>query len=174
VAEKVLKETNMPRISVIRPAFFMDNWSHQIPTLKGPEPSMTSYFPADDRIPMVAIKDVGSVAAREATTSDAQEKRVAVYEITGPVSEGYSATEIRDVFSKCLGKEVKLTLIEPSNLPGFFGGIVPPGCVDDMVNMVLCLLPDGVLAKNPDSDATILTGTTSLEDAMREIALQVK
>ena len=36
VAERVLKTTKVPSIAIIRPAYFMDNWAQQLPTVKAP------------------------------------------------------------------------------------------------------------------------------------------
>lgn len=152
----------------------MDNWAQQLPTLKEPEPSMTSYLPVESKLAMVAIKDVGDFAAKEVTADLEQAKPLSVYELQGPNKDGYSPAEIRDIFSQSLGKDVKLNEIKQSEIHGFFTSVLPPGCADYIVDMVTSLLPDGVVTKNPDPEAVFIHGPTSLETTIGEIALAAK
>ncbi|VUC21202.1 unnamed protein product [Clonostachys rosea] len=168
-AERILVETRIPRITVIRPAYFMENWAAQYPTLKAPEPSVFSYLtPSDWKLEMVSIKDVGKLAAKEATADAPQSTPVYICEIQGPQKEGYSSLEVRDVLTKILGKEVNLQLIEKSKLPDFFGAFLPSGCVNEFVEMASSFLQGGALNVNPDPQANVVHGDTSLESALEE------
>ncbi|KAK7214026.1 hypothetical protein V2G26_021204 [Clonostachys chloroleuca] len=168
-AERILVETKVPRITIIRPAYFMENWATQYPTLKALEASLVSYLtPADWKLEMVSIKDVGKAAAKEATTDAPQSTPVYIYELQGPQKEGYSSLDARDALAKILGKEVNLQLIEKSKLPEFFGSFLPAGCVNEFVEMASSFLPGGTLNVSPDPQANVVHGGTSLESALEE------
>ncbi|KAH7319608.1 hypothetical protein B0I35DRAFT_352071 [Stachybotrys elegans] len=167
VAERVLKKTNVPSIAIIRPAYFMDNWHQQLATVKSAEPSMVSYLPPSTKLSMVAIKDVGEAAAKEAVVDVESAHPLKIYELHGPDKDGYSPTQVQELFSQSVGKDVALQDVSP-DLAGFLSKMgVPAGCVPYFVDMTTCLLlPDGVVAKTPDSEAEVVYGSTTLESTI--------
>jgi uncharacterized protein YbjT (DUF2867 family) len=165
-----LKTTNVPSIAIIRPAYFMDNWAQQLATVKEADPSMVSYLPPSIKLSMVAIKDVGEAAAKEAVADVNSEPPSRIYELHGPDKSGYSPAQVQQFFSQCVGKDVALKDVSP-DLAGFLTNVgVPAGCVPYFVDMTTCLLlPDGLVAKNPDPEAEIVYGSTTLESTINEM-----
>lgn len=164
-AERILNKTSVPRITIIRPAYFMENWIKNL--RPSPEPTMTSSItPLDWKIPMVAIKDIGIAAATSLTTTAEQSTQLHVCELHGPSEAGYSPLNARDTFSKRLGRKVKITGIEKDKLEGMFSAWLPAGCVPLFVEMAKCSLPGGVLDLNPDPEANVLRGETELYEVI--------
>lgn len=170
VAERILKTIQLPRITVIRPAYFMENW---LTTLKHQDDEISSFTtyitPLDWKIPMVAIRDVGTAAASSLTSEFEQASQVYFHELHGPKPEGYSPLDVRNAFVKGLGKEdVDIQTVEKDGLEAMFSTFLPKGCVAEFVEMVTSFLPGGVLDLNPDPDAVVVRGETSLEEAIYE------
>lgn len=170
VAERILKTAQLSRITVIRPAYFMENWLTTLEDQEDRTSSFTTYItPLDWKIPMVAIRDVGVAAAHALTTDARQSSQLYIHELHGPKPEGYSPLDVRNAFVKGLGKDdVDIQTVEKDGLEAMFSTFLPKACVAEFVEMVTSFLPGGVLDLNPDPEAVVVRGETSLEEAIGE------
>jgi uncharacterized protein YbjT (DUF2867 family) len=169
-AERILRAAHLPRITIIRPAYFMENWLATLKHLDDKTSSFTTYItPLDWKIPMVAIRDVGRAAAHALTTCSLQPSQLYVHELHGPKPGGYSPLDVRNAFVKGVGKDdVEIQTVEKDGLEALFLTFLPKGCVAEFVEMVTSFLPGGVLDLNPDPEAVVVRGETSLEEAIGE------
>ena len=90
--------------SIIRPAYYMSNWAMSLPTLEE-NGEIMSFYPADLKMPMVAPKDMGELAARLMTEKNTPK----LNSLQGP--QLYSANDVAAAFSKTLGKNIKVKVI---------------------------------------------------------------
>ncbi|KAG8405100.1 hypothetical protein J3459_022238 [Metarhizium acridum] len=103
IAERVLATTDIPEIIFIRCAYFMENWTVALDTLRGPEPFFYSTVtPLEWKIPMVAVGDVGAVIASQALKQESSPRRPYVFELHGP--RMYSPLDVQVAFSDALGE----------------------------------------------------------------------
>lgn len=96
-------------MTFIRACYFMENWAAVIPSVKsdGVLPSMWS--PADRKVPHVATRDIGRVAADALV--DGPQGRTRVIELGGP--EDLSPNDIAAVLADLLGRDVSVSLVPP-------------------------------------------------------------
>lgn len=90
--------------SIIRPAYFMSNWANLL-TQVIKQSELTSFYPADLKIPMVAPQDIGNLAAELMTKTNTP----IINNIEGP--ETYSPNDVAIAFSEALNKKVKVTVV---------------------------------------------------------------
>jgi uncharacterized protein YbjT (DUF2867 family) len=93
------------RASIIRAAYYMSNWDMALGTARD-RGEMHTFFPADFRLPMVAPRDIGPIAAG-LLTDDASQAGVRYVE--GPQS--YSPRDVAREFAAALGRAVRLVEI---------------------------------------------------------------
>lgn len=90
--------------SIIRPAYYMSNWDSALKMItKNGE--LVSFIPAELKIPMVAPKDIGELAATLMTKKDSPKFN----QIQGP--ETYSPNHVATTFSKALNREVRVSVV---------------------------------------------------------------
>lgn len=97
--EQRLKEMNLP-VDIIRAAYYLSNWDAAFETAQR-EGVVHTLYPVDYKLPMVAPKDIGIIAA-EFLMSDAAGFRI--HNVEGP--ETYSSNDVAEAFSRALGKPV--------------------------------------------------------------------
>jgi uncharacterized protein YbjT (DUF2867 family) len=91
--------------SIIRAGYYMSNWDAFLePAAR--EGVIHSFFPADFKLPMVAPKDLGQVAADLMTEPI---ERTGIHDVEGP--EPYSAADVAAAFSSALGRNVTVNVI---------------------------------------------------------------
>lgn len=90
--------------SIIRPTYYMSNWAELLPSVKE-KGELMSFYPADLKIPMVAPKDIGELAAHLMVEQNTPK----LNSIHGP--EMYSPNDVAAAFSKALGKNIKVKVI---------------------------------------------------------------
>lgn len=100
-----LKELGIPT-TVIRAAYYMSNWDYSLESART-DGVITSLYPEDFKLPMVAPEDLGEVAAK-LLTNDEHDNEI-VY-VEGP--ERYSAKDVADAFAKYLNKDVRVNVVE--------------------------------------------------------------
>jgi uncharacterized protein YbjT (DUF2867 family) len=98
--EQGLKESGIPT-SVVRAAYYMSNWE-AASDLARTEGVVHTFFPVDLKIPMVAPRDLGEVAARLMMAPIDQTECV---HVEGP--ERYSSAQVAEACAAALGREVK-------------------------------------------------------------------
>ena len=95
--EQSLKKMNLPH-SIIRAAYYMSNWDASLETAKN-EGVVHTFYPVDFKLPMVAPKDIGKIAAGLLTEPS---EKTGVHYVEGP--EMYSSADVAGAFSIALGK----------------------------------------------------------------------
>jgi len=98
--EERLKKMNLPA-DILRAAYYMSNWDGSLETAEK-EGRVYTFYPVDFRLPMVAPKDIGIIAAGF-LTNDARDFRI--HYVEGP--EMYSSADVAKAFSKALKKPVE-------------------------------------------------------------------
>jgi uncharacterized protein YbjT (DUF2867 family) len=90
--------------SIIRPGYYMSNWAESLSTIEE-KGEVISFYPADLKMPMIAPKDIGELAAQLMTEKNSPK----INAIQGP--EIYSANDVAAAFSKALGRNVTVQVI---------------------------------------------------------------
>ena len=147
----------------------MENWTMIIDTLRGPSPFFPSTIvPLDYKIPMVAVKDIGTNLAMGLTSGYTPPAKPYVFELHGP--QDYCPLNVQEAFSKALGKDVEAKPVEKNELPGFFGAFCPPKVAALWVEMTESFLPGGVAAVDSPlrEKVDIVKGQTTLDEAIKE------
>lgn len=98
--EQELKATSIPN-SIIRAAYYMSNWDTALATAIK-EGKVHTMYPVDFKLPMVAPKDIGKIAARLML---APINHTGLHYVEGP--ETYSAADVAAAFAVALGKPVQ-------------------------------------------------------------------
>lgn len=80
----------------------------------------------------------------------------------------YSALDIKKAAEEITGKQAKLKLVKPEGLNDYFATHMPKNCADEMAEMIMALLPGGVLTQSFAYDESTVRGKISLIDSMRE------
>ncbi|UNI15904.1 hypothetical protein JDV02_002390 [Purpureocillium takamizusanense] len=169
-AERVLATTNVPAITFVRCAYFMENWTMGMETLKAPEPFIFSTItPLDWKLPMVAVADIGSTLAAELLReASPPPSKPYIFELHGP--RQYTPLDAQAAFSRAMGKQVAVKPVEKSELHGFYSQVFPPDSVGDWVEMSMSFLEGGVMAadKVDYSNVNVVHGRTELDEALKE------
>jgi uncharacterized protein YbjT (DUF2867 family) len=98
--EERLKKMNLPA-DIIRAGYYMSNWDGSLETAEK-EGRVDTFYPVDFKLPMVAPKDIGIIAAGF-LMNDARDFRI--HYVEGP--EMYSSADVAKAFSKALNKPVE-------------------------------------------------------------------
>ncbi|WP_338762856.1 NmrA family NAD(P)-binding protein [Massilia sp. METH4] len=88
-----------------RAGFYMSNWDGQLEAIRETG-TLTSFFPADLRLPMVAPRDLGEAAARRLLSSVDD---TGVMYVEGP--ERYSANDVAAAFAEALQRQVRVEVV---------------------------------------------------------------
>lgn len=163
-------KTNVAEIIFVRCAYFMENWTASIETLKNSQPFFFSTItPLDWKIPMVAVKDIGITLASEVLKTTPSPRKPHILELHGP--RQYNPSDVQAAFSKALGKDVTVKAVERSELQGFFSAVFPAAIVDLWVEMALSFLEGGIVdARVEDtSKKNVVNGETGLDEIVQGI-----
>src|SRR5262249_51766138 len=87
----------------IRAAFFMENTAEMLPIIKD-HGTLPAFFDPQKKIPMVATRDIGRVAARALLEPPGQTQ---IINLAGPVD--YSFNDAANEYSRVLGKAITAT-----------------------------------------------------------------
>ena len=98
--EERLKKMSLPA-DIIRAGYYMSNWDGSLDTAQK-EGRVYTFYPVDFRLPMVAPKDIGIIAAGF-LTNDARDFRI--HYVEGP--EMYSSADVAKAFSEALNKPIE-------------------------------------------------------------------
>lgn len=102
--EQGLQKLGIPA-TIIRAAYYMSNWDTSWESVVN-EGKLYTFFPPTFKLPMVAPRDIGKVAARLLTEPLS---KTGIHYVEGP--ETYSATDVANAFSSALGKTIELVTI---------------------------------------------------------------
>ncbi|CEO58393.1 hypothetical protein PMG11_03122 [Penicillium brasilianum] len=167
-AEEVLRQARVESIVFVRCAYFMENWTMNLATLKGPDPFFfSSITPVGYEIPMVSILDIGITLAEQLTDEAILAEKPYIFELHGP--QNYSALDVRAALTRVLGKEVEVRPVEKDHLRKFYAQIFPPTILDHWVELATSILPDGKLGTEYmlHPRGPVLHGRTDLETAIK-------
>ncbi|KZZ91043.1 NAD-dependent epimerase/dehydratase [Moelleriella libera RCEF 2490] len=118
MAETVSKATKVPEIIIVRCAYFMENWTASLDTLRGPEPFFFStVVPLEWVFAMVAIADVGASITREVLKQTRSPRCPHVFELYSP--QWYTPLDVQAALSAALNKEVAVKPVERGILVAF-------------------------------------------------------
>ncbi|HEU4552891.1 MAG TPA: NmrA family NAD(P)-binding protein [Chitinophaga sp.] len=140
----------------IRPAYYYSNWLPYLHTVKETG-VLPSFYPAGQRISMIAPADVGRFAA---TVMTADEDKSTLYEIEGP--QQYTPQDVADAFGKLLNKTVTVQQIPKAAWEKTLESMhFSPDAVKNFVEMTEAVL-DGRAAPERNGIGQV-KGRTSLE-----------
>lgn len=144
---------------IIRPAYYMSNWKAAITTAKE-NGFITSFYPEDFRMPMVAPEDIAKLAADLLTA----EKSGQINNIVGP--SDYSATDVASALSNIFNKEIKVKVIEEKDWESTYEALgFSPQAAHSYANMTRLSLNSGF--EYPDNP---IVGETSLAEYLRLVS----
>jgi len=145
-------------LTAVRASYFMTNWGGVLPVAReqGILPSMLR---ADRRIPMVAIEDIGRVAAEALIEGAPAATRV--IELAGP--KDYAPGDVAEVVSGILGKKVQKIDVPEE---GIVAALKQAGFTDDLAELFREMnvgLNSGYIAWTKEP----VRGRVPLEEALR-------
>ncbi len=88
------------RLTILRPAYFMDNWRAVIGMAKA-EGVLPTFIAPKAKIPMISTKDIGRIGAEQLITGGYGKQ---IVEMAGP--EEYSPDDVASALGRILGKTV--------------------------------------------------------------------
>ncbi|MBX3301443.1 MAG: NmrA family NAD(P)-binding protein [Nitrospira sp.] len=88
------------RLTILRPAYFVENWAPVIGAAKA-QGILPTFLAPQVKIPMISTKDIGRIGAEQLS---AGERGRRVLELAGP--EEYSPDQVADTLGAILGKKV--------------------------------------------------------------------
>jgi uncharacterized protein YbjT (DUF2867 family) len=102
--EQALAAQPIP-VTIQRGAYYMSNWDVQLDAARDGG-RITSMFPADLALPMIAPADLGTAAARWLLEPA---DRTALHHVEGP--DRYSAIDVAEAFAAALGRPVEVDVV---------------------------------------------------------------
>jgi len=155
--EQALGEMEVP-VSIIRGAYYMSNWAASLDMVEKTGQLHTLY-PAGFKLPMVAPKDIGQVAARLMLEPVDQ---TGLHYVEGP--EEYSPGDVADAFAELLNKPVEVIQTPKSQ---WFASLQEAGfsekAAQSMVAMTQITLEQHEKAEDP------VRGQTTLKEFIAEL-----
>ena len=110
--EQYLSQMGLP-VTFLRAAYFLENWTPMIKAATQGGELASFLAPLERKIPMIATKDVGRIAA-EALCENWNKKRI--IELEGP--EMYSPNNVAKSLSQALGRTIRAVAIAESGWAG--------------------------------------------------------
>ncbi|WP_211265057.1 NmrA family NAD(P)-binding protein [Lysobacter antibioticus] len=145
--------------AINRAAYYMSNWDGQLDAIRSTG-ELSTLFPADLALPMVAPRDLGeAAAARLLSPLD----DTGVRYVEGP--RLYSSNDVAEAFSKALGQPVKVKVTPRDQWKQAFLGLgFSEAAADSYARMTAVSIDDGFdLSDDP------LRGTTTLDDYISDL-----
>ncbi|KAL8367237.1 hypothetical protein RB599_010290 [Gaeumannomyces hyphopodioides] len=163
-------EGTAPEVVYVRCAYFMENWMMSLETVHQEPPFFyTTITPLDFKVPMIAVKDIGStLAAQLLATGSAPPANPHVFELWGP--EDYSSLDTQAAFAAAAGRDVEVRPVPKDGLGDFFvqAGL-PPSVAKEWAEMSACFLPGGVIEADVSRTEGVVRGKTTLHEAVKEM-----
>ncbi|WQF82490.1 Putative NAD(P)-binding domain, NAD(P)-binding domain superfamily [Colletotrichum destructivum] len=159
-----------PEVVFVRCAYFMENWSAALETLKAEPPFFHSVVcPEDFEIPMVSVRDVGQTCAAQALGAGSPLRcNPHVFDLQGPRS--YSTRDVQRAFEAATGRRrVEIRMVEHGQLEGFFAQVFREPMASMFAEMTRSFLPGGIMAADAYEGTDVQRGTETLEKIVREM-----
>ncbi|KAF5023104.1 hypothetical protein F66182_4861 [Fusarium sp. NRRL 66182] len=164
--DQILKDS-VPKVTILQCTHFQEEFGYLFQAPLGDPPTIGSWIaPADFKVPIVSIKDIGEACTKHllAEPENPSPQRLKIF---GP--QPYSSNDLRDYFEDVTGKRVELGLSQGQDLKAFLRQIFPEHCIPDFMEMMEASLPGGLIAKEYDYDEDTVTGKVELVDTLREL-----
>ena len=156
-------ETGLQRLrtptAINRGAYYMSNWDASLEEVRQTD-VLTSLFPADLPIPMVAPRDLGEAAARRLRSGLSD---VGIQHIEGPAR--YTPREVADAFGHVLRRSVSLNVVPREQWKRSFSELGFSDAAAESYTRMIGLMVDERFPMPMDSTR----GTVSLEDYLSEL-----
>ena len=151
--EEALRAQPIPA-SIIRAAYYMSNWDASLETARK-DGVLRTMLPPDLKLPMVAPKDLGKVAARLLTEPVEQ---VGIHYVEGP--QQYSPADVSEAFTHALQKPVAVEPVPRAQWKDAFRKLGFSERAADSYARMTEMTVDGL----GDLPASPLRGSISLQD----------
>ncbi|KAF3805461.1 hypothetical protein GCG54_00002806 [Colletotrichum gloeosporioides] len=158
-----------PEVVFVRCAYFMENWAAALETAKSEKHCFYSVIsPADYKIPMVSVHDIGKTCAAQALAAGSPlGENPYVFDLHGP--DTYSTEDVRSIFEGRIGTSVEAKLVEGVQLEEFFGEIFLPPMAGMFAEMTRSFLPGGVAVEEIVEGSRVQRGKTTLSEAVERM-----
>jgi len=140
-AEQRLGRTSA-KTSFVRAAYFLENWGAVLGAVTGAG-HLPTFLPPDLRIPMVASKDIGLVAANTLLEGPPSGKSQ-ILELAGP--KDYSSRDLAEVLAKVVGKPVELQAAPTDAVVPTFTGFGISANIAELFRQMYVGIADGTVA----------------------------
>lgn len=145
--------------AINRAAYYMSNWDAQLDSIRKTG-KLSTMFPAELPIPMVAPRDLGEVAAQRLVSSLDD---VGIRYVEGP--KRYSSEEVAKAFSKALGRPVEVVVTPRAQWKDAFRKLgFSEAAADSYARMTGVSIDSGF-----DLPKDAVRGTTTVEDYVRDL-----
>ncbi|KAK8863361.1 NmrA family protein [Apiospora arundinis] len=162
-----------PEVVLVRCAYFMENWAMALETLEAEPPFFYSVIcPADYKIPMVSVRDIGKTCAAQllaagSSSDGAGEGSPYVFDLHGP--KYYSTQDVKQAFEDATGKIIEVKLVQDDQLDGFYAQAFKEPMAGLFTEMTRSFLPGGVAEKEMNEGARIQRGDDTLDMAVKRM-----
>lgn len=145
--------------AINRAAYYMSNWDGQLDRIRSTG-ELSTLFPADLALPMVAPRDLGEIAAARLCSSLDD---VGVRYVEGP--RLYSSNDVAQAFSKALGRPVRVKVTPREQWKQAFLALgFSEAAAESYARMTAVSIDDGF-----DVSDDPLRGRTTLEDYVEDL-----
>jgi len=159
-AEQQLRASGL-RSTFVRAGYFAENWSSVLPVAKQ-DGVLPVFFPSDVRVPTVAVRDIGPVAAQALLDGP---RGVRIIELAGPTD--VTPTDVAQAVSRLLGRQVT-----PAQAP--LDSVVPTVTrfgishnIAELFREMYAGIADGSVRWEGSGES--VRGATSIGDALRPL-----
>lgn len=115
----------------------------------------------------ISVADVGKKCTEKLLETGQRLPHVP-YNLTLHGPRSYSAMDVKEAVETLMGQEVALDTIDPSQLSDFFRQKVAPQYASELAEMIIAMLPGGVLAEDMAVTQGVVRGTTSLREGLKK------
>jgi uncharacterized protein YbjT (DUF2867 family) len=165
IVERKLNEV-AENIVHLRPSFFMENFLNQIGPIKG-EGAVYDLVPPDKPYPIVAVQDIGDVAA--GLLSDTKWSGRSIRGLHGPADLSYA--EAAKILGDSIGKPVNYVQITPEQAyQAFLGMGASPGFAKGLIEMYQAVSQPGAIAESRTPQTTTPTTMREWADTVFRLA----
>lgn len=156
--EEALMKQPIPA-AINRAGYYMSNWAGMVDSVKE-SGTLSSFFPADLSVPMVAPSDLGKAAARRLMSGTDD---VGIEHIEGP--DRYTANDVAAAFAEHMNRKVEVQEVPRDALEDTFRAF---GFSDEAAASYACMTQRMIDGKTDTADKPSL-GKTSLNDYIASI-----
>lgn len=158
--EQALAKLRIP-YTILRGAYYMSNWDMALDSAKQ-EGKIYSFYPRDFKLPMVAPRDIGHVAAKLLMEVNVDDR---LHYIEGP--QHYAPADVAEAFAKALARRVEVVEIPREHWINTIKGVgFSEPSAESMAGMTAITL-DG----KPEAPSSPLRGATTLQQYIEDLVM---